>query len=183
MDGICNFEEDDLPCIEVYNFTDIQNAIMATSEVVFCGGFDILKPSDDTIELSGIHDIRCVSTCTIRGGGTHVEISGLDSDVRINNMKFMLSDSSAVRITTSSTNATTTFCQTEFWRNTAQFGGGIFVAKDSGFVNVVGSSFTNNEAIKGGAIFGGAKRLTVVDSVFVDNVAIDAVSREMILTL
>ncbi len=174
--GICDFEEDDLPCIEVGNFTDIQVAIEASSDVVFCGGFNILKPTDDVIELSDIHNIRCILTCTISGEGTHVEVSGSDSQVRMDNMKFMLSDSSAVRITTSSANATTTFCRTEFWRNKAHFGGAIFVSRKSGFVNVMSSSFTNNEAFKGGAIFGGAKQLKIIDSVFVNNIATKGVS-------
>lgn len=174
-EGLCDFHEDDLPCIEVDTFTEIKEAINATSEVVFCGGFLMQKPTEDVLELSGIHDIRCIVTCTISGTGTHVEISGPESQVRISNMKFTLSDSSAVRIETSA-NATTTFCQTEFWRNTAHFGAGIFVARQSGLVNIVGSSFTNNEAVKGGAIYGGAKQFSIVDSVFVSNVAIKAVS-------
>jgi predicted outer membrane repeat protein len=133
------------------------------------------KLPEDVLELSGIHDIRCIVPCTISGTGTHLEISGSDSQVRISNMRFTLSDSSAVRIETSSANATTTFCQTEFWRNTAHFGAAIFVARQSGLVNIVGSSFSNNEAVKGGAIYGGAKQLSIVDSVFVSNVAIKAV--------
>lgn len=173
-EGLCDFHEDDLPCIEVDTFTEIQEAVRASSEVVFCGGFLIQKSTEDFLELSGAHDIRCIVTCTISGTGTHVEISGSDSQVRLSNMKFTLSDSSAVRIETSSPNATTTFCQTEFWRNTANFGAGIFIARHSGFVNIVGSSFTNNEAVKGGAIYGGAKQLSIADSVFISNIAIKA---------
>ena len=174
-EGMCDFYNDDLPCIEVGTFTEIQEAINASSNVVLCGGFLIQKTTEEVLELSGVHDIRCIVTCAISGPGTHVEISGADSQVRISNMKFTLSDSSAVRIETSSTNATTTFCQTEFWRNTGNFGGGIFIARQSGLVNVVGSSFANNEAVKGGAIYGGAKQLSIVDSVFISNVALKAV--------
>jgi len=94
----------------------------------------------------------------------------------VSNIKFALSDSSAVRVSTSSTGATTTFCNSQFFRNTATLGGAIWIAKDSGSVNVVGSTFARNEAVKGGAIYGGAQLLLILDSLFVNNVAVKAVS-------
>jgi hypothetical protein len=174
-DGLCSFEENDLPCVEVDTFADMQAAILVSPNVTFCGGFNIPKPTDEVLELSGEHDIRCISTCTLSGDGTHVEVSGSDSQVRVHNMKFMLSDSSAVRIATSAI-ATTTLCSTQFWRNTAPYGGGISIARNAGKVNVVASSFTNNEAVKGGAIYGGSERLCIFDSVFINNVGTQEVS-------
>jgi predicted outer membrane repeat protein len=88
----------------------------------------------------------------------------------------MLSDSSAVRVRTESAGATTTFCNSQFFRNTATLGGGIWIARQSGLVNVVGSTFTNNEAVKGGAIYGGAQMLLILESLFLNNVAFKAVS-------
>lgn len=177
-DQLCQFEEDDLPCIEVDTFADMQAAILASNSVTFCGGFNLEKATDEVLELSGEHDIRCTRTCTLSGDGTHIEVTGSDSQVRVHNMKFMLSDSSAVQIRTSAANstATTTLCKTEFWRNTAQFGAAISIARNAGKVNVVDSSFTNNEAVRGGAIYGGAEKLCIFNSVFVNNVAKEAVS-------
>jgi hypothetical protein len=177
-DGLCAIEEDDLPCIEVDTFAEMQAAISVSSSVTFCGGFSLSKPRDEELELSDDHDIRCISTCTLSGDGTHVRVTGSDSQVRVHNMKFMLSDSSAVRIMTSGANttATTTLCNTQFWRNTSPFGGAISIARNAGKVNVVASSFTNNEAVKGGAIHGGSERLCIFDSVFINNVASHAVS-------
>lgn len=177
-DGLCEVDEDDLPCVEVDSFADMQEAILLSTSVTFCGGFNIPKPTNEALQLSGDHDIRCIWTCTLSGEGTHVQVSGSDSQVRVHNMKFMLSDSSAFKIVTSGLNstATTTLCRTQFWRNTAPLGGAIFIARDSGKVNVVASSFTNNEALKGGAIHGGAVRLCIFDSVFINNVAKNAVS-------
>lgn len=105
-----------------------------------------------------------------------MEVKGLRSQVRVHNFKFMLAESSAVRISTSSIEATTTFCNTQFFRNTANFGGAIWIARQSGFVNIVGSTFVNNEAVKGGAIYGGAQMLLIFESLFLSNVAFKAVS-------
>lgn len=140
-------------------------------------GFEIEKPTDEHIDLSSNHDIRCIEPCTISGYGTHIEISGGESQVRLSNFKFTLSDSSAVRIRTSSSGgSTTTFCNSHFFQNTGTLGGAIRIARESGQVNVVGSSFTSNEAVKGGAIYGGAQILLILDSLFLNNVAVKAVS-------
>jgi predicted outer membrane repeat protein len=140
-------------------------------------GFDIQKPSKEIIGLSNEHDIRCVETCTISGLGTHVEITGAQSTVRLSNFKFMLSDASAVRVKTTSVDSTVTFCDSQFFRNTGTLGGAMWIARQSGVVNVVGSTFTNNEAVKGGAIYGGAQMLLIINSLFLNNVAFKAVSR------
>ena len=129
------------------------------------------------MDLSSNHDIRCIEPCTISGYGTHIEISGGESQVRLSNFKFTLSDSSAVRIRTSSSGgSTTTFCNSHFFQNTGTLGGAIRIARESGQVNVVGSTFTSNEAVKGGAIYGGAQILLILDSLFLNNVAVKAVS-------
>ena len=177
-DGLCAFEDNDLPCVEIESFADMQAAILGSSGVTFCGGFNIAKPTDEVVELSDEHDIRCISTCTLNGDGTHVRVTGSDSQVRVQNMKFMASDSSAINIATSAANstATTTLCNTQFWRNSAHFGGAISIARNAGKVNVVASSFTNNEAVKGGAIYGGSEKLYIFDSIFINNVASEAVS-------
>jgi predicted outer membrane repeat protein len=89
----------------------------------------------------------------------------------------MLSDSSAVRVRTSSAGGSmTTFCNSQFFRNTGTLGGAIWIARESGQVNVVGSTFTSNEAVKGGAIYGDAQILLILESLFLNNVAVKAVS-------
>lgn len=147
---------------------------MQISKVTFCGGFNFEKASDDFIELANDREIRCASSCTIYGGGTHIKILG-DYKVRIHNMKFMFADSSAIMIDASSENATTTLCGIEFLENMSEYGGAIYVGTESGFVNIVRSNFTNNVAEKGGAIYGSPFTMNIIESRFVDNEAIQEV--------
>lgn len=173
---VCLLEKTSDPCIEVATFVDLVNLVSSASQIKLCGGFSLLKLSDQVLELTSSHTIHCVAQCTIYGTGTHIKISGVDTNVAIHNMKFMLSDDSAIRVVTSSSTATTSLCSTEFQRNKGYLGGALFVGSEAGIVNVVDSVFINNEAVKGAALFGSGETVNIVESRFISNVATRAVS-------
>ena len=95
------------------------------------------------------------------------------SKVRFSNMKFMMARlESAVHVSTMTSMSETTFCNTEFEGNNlrmGKYGGAMKIDQRSGVVNVVGSTFTDNSASRGGAIFSQGFSLTIVETRFVAN--------------
>jgi hypothetical protein len=103
-------------CTDVETFEDLKAAIEGSDDVVLCGGFRLRKPDEEILEISDDIEIRCYKLCTVYGRGTHMKITGEDTQVRIHKMKFMNSDESAIQILTSSPQSTTTFCGCQFWK-------------------------------------------------------------------
>jgi len=163
-------------CIDVRSFVDFKLAIESGfNSVTFCGGFDLEKLGGGAVAVSRTMDIRCVDQCTFYGTGPFLKIGGISSKIRLQNLKFVNSqDASAVVVSTVTSAAQTTFCDTEFERNHISqdknaLGGAITVTRGSGTVNIVNSTFTANVASYGGAIHSEGFKLNVVGSNFVAN--------------
>ena len=178
-DGIpsmCTFNPFEGECIQVKTFVDFKTAIETGEEdIVFCGGFQLRKTESAPIRISKDVDIRCVEACTIFGVGPYIQIGGAMSKVRISNMRFINSKlESAVLISTMTSLSETTFCDTEFESNQIRmgsYGGAINIDQRSGVVNIVRSTFTDNSAHRGGAIYSHGWLLNIIDSRFIANKA------------
>lgn len=162
-------------CLEVQSFRSFKTAIEESSnqDVVFCGGFQIRKKSNEApVVIQGDMDIRCLERCTLFGEGSFMIMGGSLSQIRIDNMRFMNANSTAIQVQTGSSLATTTFCFSEFSSNTAepgQNGGAIAISARSGVVNVVETQFTNNQGAQGGAICHEGNLMNVISSRFTVN--------------
>jgi predicted outer membrane repeat protein len=178
FDSMCSFDAFEGQCIMVYSFDDFYEAItQGGDEIVFCGGFRIEMPGSAPVRITTDTNIRCLDTCTFFGIGPFLEVGGAMTKVRFSNMKLMMAESdTAVLVATMTSLSETTFCDMEFEGNkvrTGQYGGAINVDQRSGVVNVVGTTFTDNSASKGGAIYSHAFILNIIDSRFVANKALD----------
>ena len=163
-------------CIDVRSFDDFKLAIESGfNSVTFCGGFDLEKLGGGAVAVSRTMDIRCIDQCTFYGTGPFLKIGGISSKIRLQNLRFVNSqDASAVVVSTVTSAAQTTICDTEFERNHISqdvnaLGGAITVTRGSGTVNIVNSTFTANVASYGGAIHSEGFKLNVVGSNFVAN--------------
>lgn len=117
--ALCTFEPAKTDCVEVSTYTDFKAAILFfpdETQIVFCGGFRFRKPDTDTLNISRNLDIRCEKLCTIFGRGTHMMVTGEETQVRIHNFKLSNSDDSAIQVLTRSPMSTTTICGVQFWR-------------------------------------------------------------------
>lgn len=115
-DTLCTFDAPDEPCMEVSNYNEFKAAIEGSDKVYFCGGFRIRKPSVEPIVISSSTEIRCRTLCSIYGKGTHFQIhGGEDTHVRMQGLKLMSSDNTAVQVMPGAVEAATTFCQCQFW--------------------------------------------------------------------
>jgi len=162
-------------CVDVKSFEDFQVAIESgNNEVIFCGGFNFPKIGLEAVHISSNIDINCIDQCSFHGVGPFLNIGGV-SKIRLKNLKFDNSrDSSAVIVSTITSAAQTTFCDTEFSRNQVSIenddlGGAITIESRSGVVNVVNNTFTGNIASRGGAIHSNGLKLNIVGSKFVAN--------------
>ncbi|KAG7347134.1 POMP domain polymorphic outer membrane protein [Nitzschia inconspicua] len=176
--SMCYFDLFEGECIKVESFQDFYVAItQLDGDIVFCGGFQIRKPGTAPLRITAETDIRCLETCTIFGFGPFIQVGGPTSKVRFSNMKFMMAESdTAVQVSTTTSLSQTTFCDIEFEGNNVRSGrngGALSVDEGSGVVNVVRTTFTNNSASKGGAIYSHGFAMNVVESRFVDNKAYD----------
>ena len=174
--SMCTFSAFKDACIPVQSFVDFRTAIeKGGDDIVFCGGFQILKNDSTPLRITEDMDIRCVEKCTIFGEGPFLEIGGAMSKIRVKNMKFMNSlTESAILISTMTSLSVTTFCDTDFESNNLKMGengGAISIDQRSGVVNVVRSTFSANSATRGGAIYSHAWMLNIVESRFVANKA------------
>ncbi|KAL3941621.1 MAG: hypothetical protein SGARI_000534, partial [Bacillariaceae sp.] len=173
LPSVCSFDPFEGQCVEVETFNDFETAIKeATGEVVFCGGFSIQRMDPGPLTIAKDVDIRCIEMCTVFGVGPLIRIGGAMSKVRFSNMKFMMARlDSAIRVSTMTSMSETTFCNSEFEGNNprGKYGGAINIDERSGVVNVVGSTFTDNSASRGGAIFSKGFALNLIDSRFVAN--------------
>ncbi len=172
---LCTFDPFVGECIQVGSFDEFKAAVeQGGSEVVFCGAFIIHKSDVEPFLISRDVDIRCLQKCSIFGLAPYLEIGGALSQIRIHNMKFQNAfDASAIVISTITSLTVTTFCETEFASNSAfrGQGGAITTAPHSGLVNIVRSTFTDNSAVRGGAIYSDGNMLNILDSRFVYNKA------------
>ena len=172
--SMCSFDPFEGECVQVETFSDFATAINnATEEVVFCGGFSIQKIEPGPLAINNDVDVRCLEMCTVFGVGTLLQIGGATSKVRFSNMKFMMARlESAILVSTMASMSETTFCDSEFEGNNlrmGKYGGAIKIDQRSGVVNVVGSTFTDNSASRGGAIFSQGFSLNIIDTRFVAN--------------
>jgi predicted outer membrane repeat protein len=178
FDSICSFDSFEGECIIVNSFDDFYGAItQGGDDIVFCGSFRIEKLGIVPLRITTDTNIRCLETCTIFGIGPFLEVGGAMSKVRFSNMKLMMAESeTAVLVSTMTSLSETTFCDMEFAGNkvrSGQNGGAIKVDERSGVVNVVGTTFTDNSASRGGAIYSHGFTLNIIDSRFVANKALE----------
>jgi len=162
-------------CMNVTSFKDFKVVIeTGNNNVIFCGGFNFRKTGLEAVHISNDIDVHCIDQCSFYGVGPFLNIDGV-SKIRLMNLKFVNSrDSSAVIVSTVSTAAQTTFCDTVFERNQVSIGkddlgGAITIKSRSGTVNVVNNTFTGNIASRGGAIHSNGSKLNIVGSKFVAN--------------
>ncbi len=163
-------------CIDVSSFADFKLAVESGGNTVtFCGGFSLQKLGVAAVDVSSSVDIRCIEQCSFLGSGPFLNIGGMSSKIRLQNMRFANSeDSSAIMISTMNAASQTTICDTEFERNhisidNNDLGGAITVTRGSGVVNIVNNTFTANVASRGGAINSEGFKLNIVGSKFVAN--------------
>ncbi len=179
----CKFRAipEETECLDVTSFEEFKIAIESASEdVILCGGFNLLKTTEDAVDVSSSFDIRCIDQCSFYGIGPFLNIGGIASKIRLENLKFVNSrEASAVLVSTNTKTSQTTFCDSEFLRNEVSEnnilqGGAITVRPGSGVVNIVNNTFTANIAPNGGAIHSEGFKLNVVGSKFVANNAYDS---------
>jgi len=174
---MCTFSQvDEGECISVQSFDEFKNAIKnGEDEIVFCGGFNIRKDEIAAVQINKDVDVRCLEKCTIFGVGPFLQIGGAMSKTRFQNMKFIQSvgaSNSAVVVSTMTSLSETTFCSSEFESNNigpSENGGAIYVDQTSGTVNIYRTTFTDNSAYRGGAIYSMGWSLNVLESRFVAN--------------
>lgn len=179
----CKFRaiEEGSACVDVNSFEDFKTAVeSAIEDVILCGGFNLQKTTEDAVDVSSSLDIRCIDQCAFYGVGPFLDIGGIATKIRVENMKFVDSrEASAVLVNTDTKTSQTTFCDSQFIRNEVSAnnilqGGAITVKPGSGVVNIVNNTFTGNLAPNGGAIHSEGFKLNVVGSKFVANNAYDS---------
>jgi hypothetical protein len=176
--SMCTFAPFEGECVQVETFKDFEAAILeGGDEIVFCGGFSVQKVKESPLRITEDVDIRCLEMCTIFGVGPLIQIGGAMSKVRFSNIKFMMTRlDSAVLVSAMTSLSQTTFCNSEFEGNNLRMGkhgGAINIDERSGVVNVVGSTFTDNSASRGGAIYSKGYSLNLIESRFVANHALN----------
>mmetsp|Transcript_715 Transcript_715/g.1459 ORF Transcript_715/g.1459 Transcript_715/m.1459 type:complete len:883 (-) Transcript_715:101-2749(-) len=180
--SVCpSFPSPDQDCIEIRSYEHFREIVMDASsgdKLVFCD-FEVDKTEDDkttTIKSDDVQLICPTSTCTIVGGGSHINIQG--SEVLIQGFTFKEATSIAVRVAKGADDREHKICDCVFTGNdskrrgaalkiddgtkvtvgnckfeensSGQQGGGIY---NDGETRVVGSSFHFNQAQLGAAIF------------------------------
>lgn len=153
----------------------------ARGHLVLCAGSWLTRPTADAMPAIIKNNLRLTCSvpgkCRIRGPGRHLTIkTGDKKRVVVDGIQFEGSDFTSVVIVDDASGLHT-FCGNTFVDNTrpadSPKGGGAIYAGINTHLVIGQSVFRNNEARVGGAISFAGNTLTIVDSMFEDNTAVE----------
>jgi hypothetical protein len=174
-------------CIKVDDYDDLRGAIerMDDNECKCFRPFSVTKsPQESPID---IHDVRGITIqcqtlgkCEISGQGTHIFISGEDTETTISGFRFIGATESAIVIADGTGSGRRgdaddareqTICDSSFANNQNYLhNGGAINAGAATSTYIVKSIFASNKAARmGGAVSGESSKMTVLDSSFSSN--------------
>ena len=173
-------------CINVDDFDDLKGAIERMDDNGECKcfrSFSVTKsPQESPIEVRGkgiIIQCQTLGQCEISGPGTHIFISGEDSETTISGFRFRGATESAIVISDGTGGGGTdgareqTICDSSFVNNQNYWhNGGAIQAGVATSTYIANSYFEGNTAARmGGAVSGESSKVSVLDSTFSSNSA------------
>ena len=176
-------------CIDVDDYDDLKGAIerMDSNECKCLRPFSVTKsPEESPIEINDVRGatIQCqtLGGCEINGPGTHIFISGEDTEATISGFHFRDATESAIVIADGTGSGRRgdagdtrdqTICDSSFTNNKNYWhNGGAVKAGAATSTYIAKSTFVSNKAARmGGAVSGESSKLTVLESVFSSNSA------------